>query len=95
MQRKCCLLQYSDTTEDDDDIEPVDLSTPWMKCIGGQWIVKLFEYKADNPAVINNRFQAAHIPQSIDAGKPMFEEEEDDDAECSSDVDDTEESDSN
>ena len=91
------LQQYSNTIEDDDDIEPVDLSTPRMKCIGGQWMVKLFEYMSDNPALINNGFQAAHIPQSIDAGKPMFEEEEDDDddGECSSDVDDTEESDSN
>lgn len=89
------LQLYSDTAEDDDNIEPVDLSTPRMKCIGGQWMVKLFEYMSDNPALINNGFQAAHIPQSIDAGKPMFEEEEDDGGECSSDVDDTEESDSN
>ena len=54
-----------------------------------------FWVMSDNPALINNEFQAAHIPQSIDGGKPMLEEEEDDDdGECSSDVDDTEESDS-
>ena len=37
------LQQYSDTNEDDDDIEPVNLSPPRMKYIEDEWMVKLFE----------------------------------------------------
>ena len=55
-----------------DEAEPIDLSTPRMKCVGGQWLVKLFNYLSENPSVINNGFQAAHILQSIDAGKPVL-----------------------
>ena len=33
--------------EDNDD--PVDLSTLWMKCVSGQWLVQLYEYLEDNP----------------------------------------------
>ena len=35
--------------EDDDD--PVELSTPRMKCVSGQWLVQLYEYLEDNPGI--------------------------------------------
>ena len=69
-----------------DEAEPIDLSTPRMKCVGGQWLVKLFNYLSENPSIINNGFQAAHIPQSIDAGKPVL-------GDVSSEVDECEDSD--
>ena len=62
--------QISESTSD--DIEIVDLSTPGMKCIGGQWLVKMLDHLSNNPRTVVNRFQAAHIPQSIDASKPVF-----------------------
>ena len=62
--------QISESTSD--DIEIVDLSTPGMKCIGGQWLVKMLDHLSNNPRTVVNRFQAAHIPQSIDTGKPVF-----------------------
>ena len=46
-----------------------------MKCIGAQWLVRLFEYLSDSPSIIVNGFLAANIAQSIDAGKPILEEE--------------------
>ena len=55
----------------EDEIEPVDLSSAKMKCIGAQWLVRLFEYLSDSPSTIVNGFLAA---QSIDAGKPILEE---------------------
>ena len=60
------------------NLELIDLSTPRMKCIGGQWLVKLFDYIHDNPSIVVNGFQAAHIPQLIDFGKPVFEAVEED-----------------
>ena len=38
---------YSDELTElflEDDDEPVDLSTPRMKCVSGQWLVQLYEY---------------------------------------------------
>jgi hypothetical protein len=77
-----------------DDIQPIDLSTPWMKCVGGQWLVKLVNYLSENPSIINNGFQAAHIPQSIDAGKPVLgdvHEVEDDVSESEDEYEDSDE----
>ena len=34
--------QYSETMED--DVQPVDLSTPRIQCLGAQWLMKLFDY---------------------------------------------------
>ena len=59
----------------EDEIEPVDLSSAKMKCIGAQWLVRLFEYLSDSPSIIVNGFLAANIAQSIDAGKPILEED--------------------
>ncbi len=56
-----------------DDLQPVDLSTARMKCVGGQWLVRLFEHLQSNPSIINDGFQAAGIPQSIDANKPLWD----------------------
>ena len=61
------------------EVEMVDMSTPRMKCIGGQWLVKLFDHLSNNPRVVINGFQAAHIPQSIDAGKPVLQVKKKDD----------------
>ncbi len=74
--------QYSDSEMTGDDFEPTDLSTPRMKCLGGQWLVNVFDYLSKNPTIINNGFLASHIPQSIDAGHPVLgdvtsDEEED------------------
>ena len=44
-----------------------------MKCVRGQWLVKLFEYLSDSPVIMVSGFHAACIHQSIDTGKPMFE----------------------
>ena len=50
--------------------------------------MKLFDYLSNNPQIVNNGFLAAHIPQSIDAGKPVLQDvllsdNEDDDYEDS------------
>ena len=60
--------------EDTDEIEPVDLSTSRMKCVGAQWMVRLFEYISQNPSLIVNGFLAANIAQSIDAGTPVLDD---------------------
>ena len=67
--------QYSES-DDDQDTAPIDLSTARMKCLGGQWLVKMFEYLSDNPSIIVHGFRAAHIPQSIDTGVPVLRSEE-------------------
>ena len=72
--------QYCNMTDEEEEIEAIDLSTSGMKCIGAtctctcKRLVKHLEYLRDNPSIINNGFQAAQIPQSIDAGKPIFED---------------------
>lgn len=65
--------QISDSTSKG-EVEIVDLSTPRIKCIGGQWLVKLFDHLSNNPHIVINGFQAAHISQSIDAGKPVLQD---------------------
>ena len=45
-----------------------------MKCLGAQWLTRLFDYLSNNPQIVNNGFLAAHIPQSIDAGKPVLQD---------------------
>ena len=69
-------------------IQPDDLSIPRMKCPGGQWVMKPFNNLPNNSQFISNGFLAAHIPQWIDAGKPVLQDmlasdEEDDDYEYS------------
>ena len=58
------------------ELEPVDLAAAKMKCVGGQWLVRLFEYLSENPNIIVNGFHAAGIPQSLDKGKPVIDEED-------------------
>ena len=70
------LRQKINAAEGMEDIEPVDMGTARMKCIGAKWLVELCEYFADNPSIIVNGFLAAHISQSIDCGKPIFEDVE-------------------
>ena len=69
------ITQQLNSMTCEDEIEPVDLSSAKMKCIGAQWLVRLFEYLSDSPSIIVNGFLAANIAQSIDAGKPILEEE--------------------
>ena len=49
--------------EDDDD--PVELSTPRMKCVSGQWLVQLYEYLEDNPHIIVHGFRHAGIYDAL------------------------------
>ena len=49
--------------EDDDD--PVELSTPRMKCVSGQWLVQLYEYLGDNPQIIVHGFRHAGIYDAL------------------------------
>ena len=69
------ITQQLNSMTCEDEIEPVDLSSAKMKCIGAQWLVRLFEYLSDSPSIIVNGFLAANIAQSIDAGKSILEEE--------------------
>jgi hypothetical protein len=54
-------------------LKPIDLSLPRIKCIGAQWLVRLYEYLGNTPSLIINGFNAAGIPQSIDAGRPIMD----------------------
>uniref|UniRef100_A0A1X7UAF2 DDE-1 domain-containing protein n=1 Tax=Amphimedon queenslandica TaxID=400682 RepID=A0A1X7UAF2_AMPQE len=67
--------QYLES-DNDQDTAPIDLLTARMKCLGGQWLVKMFDYVSDNPSIIVHGFIAAHIPQSIDNGVPVLSNEE-------------------
>ena len=51
-----------------EEIEPVDLSTARMKCLGAQWLVKLVDHLAESPDIIVNGFIASGISALIDAG---------------------------
>lgn len=87
---KCFLRRkfqewYSDqiseqlTSQDDlEELKPVDMSTALMKCVGGPWLVQLFEYLSQSPHIIINGFLAADIPQSLDAGHPIIEGQDSD-----------------
>ena len=57
-----------------EDFATVDLSAPRMKCIGAQWLVRLYEYFEENPKLIVSGFVASGIPQSIDKGTPYLAE---------------------
>ena len=48
-----------------DDDEPVDLSTPRMKYVSGQWLVQLYEYLEDNPQIIVHGFRHAGIYDAL------------------------------
>lgn len=50
----------------------VDLSTSRMKNVGVSWLIRLYDHINNNPLNIVNGFLAAHIQQSIDAGKPTI-----------------------
>ena len=59
---------YSDELTElfmEDDDEPVDLSTPRMKCVSGQWLVQLYEYLEDNPQIIVHGFRHAGIYNAL------------------------------
>ena len=51
------------------------MSAPHMKCVGAQWLVRLYEHRLDSPQIIINGFLASGIPQSIDKGTPYLAEE--------------------
>ena len=78
---------------DSGDLEPVDISTARLKCVGGQWLVRLFEYLQLNPTIINNGFQAVGIPQSIDAGNPILDESSEPENDADNEDDNDEETD--
>ena len=59
----------------------MELPAAKTKCIGGQWLVRLVEYLSDSPRIIVNGFLAAGIPQSLDKGKPVIDEDLEDDNE--------------
>ena len=44
-----------------DDDEPVDFSTPQIKCVSGQWLVQPYEYLEDNTQIIVHGFRHAGI----------------------------------
>ncbi len=46
-----------------------------MKSLGAKWLVRMSEYFIKNPLIVVNGFHAAGIPQSIDAGRPVMEDE--------------------
>ena len=59
---------YSDEVTElfvEDDDEPVDLSTPRMKCVSGQWFVQLYEYLEDNPQIIVHGFRHAGVYDAL------------------------------
>ena len=57
-----------------DNFEPVDMSAPRMKSVGGKWLVSLYEHLLDSPDIVINGFLASGIPQSIDNGTPYLHE---------------------
>ena len=63
-----------DSVADSVELEPVEMSCATMKSIGVQWLVRLFEYLSATPSIIVNGYLAADISQSINAGKPTFED---------------------
>ena len=50
------------------------MSAPHMKCIGTQWLVRLYEHCLDSPDIIINGVLSSGIPQSIDNGEPYLDE---------------------
>ena len=81
------------TTASNEELEPVDLSTAKMKSVGAQWLVRLDEYISESPDIIVNGFIASGIPQSIDAGMPIVNEDSSDSDDSTSTSEDSEDSD--
>ena len=48
------------------ELQPVDLSLPALRDLGGQWLVEMSEYSSDNPQIIVNGFLKSGITQAID-----------------------------
>ena len=59
----------------------VDLSTARMKCVGGKWIVEMFEYLENNPQIIVHGFRHAGIFNALgilnDDDLPEYASDED------------------
>ena len=81
----------------EDTLEPVDLSTARMKCIGANWLIQMHDYLVDNPQHVVKGFVLAGIAQSIDAGEPVVDrdESEDENDDYTSDNESTDDSDVN
>ena len=77
----------SQQDNDDGRFEPVEMSAPRMKCIGAQWLVRLYEHFLDSPDIIINGFLSSGIPQSIDNGEPYLDESDESSDEHSSEDD--------
>ena len=58
-----------------EDLEPVDLSTSQMKCVGAQWLVKLVDQLSQSPDIIVNEFIRSGISPSLSAGRPVMDSE--------------------
>ena len=73
-----------------DEDTTVDISTARMKCVGGQWIVQMFEHLQDNPQILVHGFRHAGVFDALgildEDELPIYNSEEDSD----SDEDDTE-----
>uniref|UniRef100_A0A1X7VTN4 Uncharacterized protein n=1 Tax=Amphimedon queenslandica TaxID=400682 RepID=A0A1X7VTN4_AMPQE len=69
------VQQLSVVNGDFDSIDPIDLSTARMKCVSARWIVRMSEYLQSCPDIIANGFKA--IGKSIDAGKPILDDDGD------------------
>ena len=74
------MEQFS-TAEAEQDLESINLSTARIKCVGAQWLVRFVEHLPSN-----------QIPQSIDKGKPVLDDN--DEASYTSDTDTINDSDS-
>ena len=62
--------QVAAQLEDEENIDPQHvkpnkLTAPVMKSVGARWIVQMYEYIQDNPAIIVNGSHKAGIPQAI------------------------------
>ena len=55
-----------------EELEPIDLSTAKMKCLGAQWLVNVVDNLASSPDIIVNGFVASGITRSIEAGEPVM-----------------------
>ena len=72
--QKWYAAQISSQQATDGTFNVVDMSGPRMKCIGAQWLVRLYEHFLESPEIIINGFLASGIPQSIDNNKPYMVE---------------------
>ena len=73
--------------DDDGRFEPVEMSALHMKCVGAQWLVRLYEHFLDSLDIIINGFLSSGVPQSVDNGKPTLDESDESSDECSSEDD--------